>query len=229
MAGPQGKQAEFAVMLRSNATFGDLGAGIIEALARLCSTRTLAAGATLCQRGDPGDAMYGIRRGQVLVQLTSSEGRQITLATLVSGDLVGEIAVLDGGGRTADIVAAEATELFVLRRADLLADLEREPRVAIKLMEMVCRRLRATNEQLRQANTQKLDARLAGRLVALAADLGETIDITQEQLARYFGATRESINRQLQAWQGVGLVEVKRGRIVVKDEARLRAISRTSD
>jgi CRP/FNR family cyclic AMP-dependent transcriptional regulator len=221
------KRSEFSVMLRANTYFGALDTDEIEALARLCSTRPIKAGVTLFQQGDTGDAMYGVRRGSVTIEVGPADGQRIVIATLGAGDIFGEVALLDGRGRTADAVIAEASELFVLRRADVLAYIERAPRVAIKLIEIICLKLRSTLGQLEQTLTLKLDVRLAGRLLTLVEDFGETLIITQEQLARHVGVTRESVNRQLQAWQADGIVDLRRGRIVIKNEAKLRAAARS--
>lgn len=215
-------------MLRLNPIFGDLGPAIIDTLAGLCSIKTLKAGALLFQKGDPGDALFGVRRGQISIEFTTDDGRRVILAALGSGDVFGEIALLDGQGRTADAVAAEATELFVLRRPDVLAYIAREPSVGIKLLEIVCQRLRSVSGQIEQSLTLRLEARLAARLVLLADDFGEEITITQENLARHVNATRESVNRQLQTWQGLGYLEVRRGRVVLKELAAMKAISKTN-
>ncbi len=222
-----GRRTEFAIMLRANAYFGTLAPEELDTLAALCTTRSLAKGVTLFQKGDAGDAMYGIRRGQVIVEVGPADGQRLVIATLGAGDVFGEIALLDGRGRTADVVATEATEIFVLRRADMLAHIERAPHLAVKLIEIICLKLRATLTQFEQTLTARLDARLADRIVGLADDFGETLLITQEQLARHVGVTRESVNRQLQVWQGDGLIELGRGRILLKNERKLRLIARS--
>src|SRR5437879_1662646 len=122
------KQAEFAVILKMNPMFADLGADELARLSGLCHTQQLAAGEVLFQKGDPGDALFGVRRGQMRIETGASDGSRLTLNFMGSGDLFGEVAVLDGQSRTADAVAAEPTELFVLRREDFLSYLEREPR-----------------------------------------------------------------------------------------------------
>ena len=89
----------------------------------------------LFQKGDPGDALYGVRRGQIRIETGASDGSRLTLNFMGPGDLFGEVAVLDGQSRTADATAGEPSELFVLRREDFLAFLEREPKVAIKIID----------------------------------------------------------------------------------------------
>ncbi len=152
--------------------------------------------------------------------------RRLTLNFQGSGDLFGEIAVLDGQTRTADAVAGEATELFVLRRGDLLAFLEREPKIAIRLIELLCQRIRWISERMEESVLQPLPVRMARRLCALADDYGSEVHISQEQLGVYVGAARESINRQLQQWRKDGILDLQRGRILLKNMSRLTAVAR---
>ena len=125
-----GKQAEFAVILKMNPMFAELGTEELQRISNLCHTQQLAAGEMLFQKGDSGDALFGVRRGQIRIETSASDGSRLTLNFLGPGDLFGEVAVLDGQARTADATAAEPSELFVLRREDFLAHLEREPHVA---------------------------------------------------------------------------------------------------
>ena len=117
-------------------------------------------------------------------------------------------AVLDGQPRTADATAAEPSELFVLRREDFLAHLEREPRVAVKLIELLCQRIRWMSERMEESMLQPLPVRLARRLCALASDFGSEVHISQEQLGIFVGAARESVNRQLQQWRRDGILDL---------------------
>src|SRR5207248_10605488 len=131
------KQAEFAVILKMNALFSDLGADQLQRLSNLCHTQHLAAGEVLFQKGDPGDAFFGVRRGQIRIETGAPDGSRLTLNFMGPGDLFGEIAVLDGQSRTADATAGEPTELFVLRREDFLGHLEREPKGSIKIIRLL--------------------------------------------------------------------------------------------
>ncbi len=210
-----GKPLEFATLLGMNPLFSGLDAESIKAIARLCQTRRLPAGQTLFVKGDPGDSLYGVRRGQVRVETGLPTGERLTIEVFGPGDLFGEIAVLDGRPRTADAVAAEDAELFVLPRAEFLAHLEHEPRLAIRLIELLCGRLRSTNERTEDMLFLPLPARLARRLSTLAQDFGAELQITQDELAGLVGVTRESVNRQLREWRESGIVKLRRGRIWV--------------
>src|ERR1700722_18039788 len=112
------KQSEFAVILKMNPMFSDLGADELQRISGLCHTQQLPMGGVLFQKGDSGDALYGVRRGQVRIETGASDGSRLTLNFLGPGDVFGEVAVLDGETRTADATAGEPTELFVLRRED---------------------------------------------------------------------------------------------------------------
>src|SRR6202163_3624759 len=96
------KQAEFAVILKMNPMFADLGADELQRISSLCHTQNLNLGEMLFQKGDPGDALFGVRRGQVRIETGASDGTRLTLNFLGPGDLFGEVAVLDGQSRTAD-------------------------------------------------------------------------------------------------------------------------------
>jgi CRP/FNR family transcriptional regulator, cyclic AMP receptor protein len=150
----------------------------------------------------------------------------LTMNVLRAGDLFGEIAVLDGQPRTADAMASEPSELFVVRRNDFLKYLECEPRVAVKLIALLCQRIRWTSDRFEESILLPLQVRLARRLCVLATDFGSEVCISQEQLGIYVGAARESVNRQLQQWRRQGILELRRGRILLLNANRLRAEAR---
>ncbi|MGY3441875.1 MULTISPECIES: Crp/Fnr family transcriptional regulator [unclassified Bradyrhizobium] len=220
------KQAEFAVILKMNPMFADLGADELQRLSGLCHTQQLTTGEVLFQKGDPGDALFGVRRGQMRIETGASDGSRLTLNFMGSGDLFGEVAVLDGQDRTADATAGEPTELFVLRREDFLGFLEREPKVAVRLIELLCQRIRWQSERMEESVLQPLPVRLARRLCALAEDFGSEVHISQEQLGIFVGAARESVNRQLQTWRKDGIVDLQRGRIMLHNMTKLTAVAR---
>lgn len=220
------KQAEFAAILKMNPMFAELDAAELQRITSLCHTQQLAAGEVLFQKGDDGDALFGVRRGQIRIETGASDGARLTLNFLGPGDLFGEVAVLDGQRCMADATAGEPTELFVLRRKDFLAHLEREPRVAIKLIELLCQRIRWMSERMEESVSQPLPVRLARRLCALASDFGAEVHISQEQLGVFIGAARESVNRQLQQWRKDGILDLQRGRVLLLNMTKLAAVAR---
>lgn len=220
-------QAEFAVMLKVNPLFAEIGAEELQRIAALSETRQMAAGEVLFKKGDDGDALFGVRRGQIRIETAASDGSRLTLNYLGPGDLFGEVAVLDGHRRNADATAGEPSEVFVLRREDLLGHLEREPKLAVKLIGLLSQRIRWMSERMEESVLQPLSVRLARRLCALAADAGAEVHISQEQLGVFVGAARESVNRQLQTWRKDDILDVHRGRILLKNMGRLTAMARS--
>src|SRR3981081_1464450 len=120
---PMDNRADFAVILTVNPMFADLGTDELQRISSLCHTQQLGVGEMLFQKGDPGDALYGVRRGQIRIETGASDGSRLTLNFMGSGALCGEVPVLDGQSRPAGAAAGEPTELFVLRREDFLGHL----------------------------------------------------------------------------------------------------------
>jgi CRP/FNR family transcriptional regulator, cyclic AMP receptor protein len=190
------KQAEFAVILKMNPMFADLGADELQRISGLCHTQQLGVGELLFQKGDSGDALFGVRRGQIRIETGASDGSRLTLNFLGPGDLFGEVAVLDG------------------------------QRVAVKLIQLLCQRIRWMSERMEESVLQPLPVRLARRLCALASDFGSEVHISQEQLGVFVGAARESVNRQLQLWRKDGILDLQRGRILLRNMTKLTAVAR---
>jgi CRP-like cAMP-binding protein len=212
-----------AAALAINPFFSGLGGEAIQRIAELCVRRTLSDGETLFVKGDPGEALYGVRRGRILIRTSIASGKQLTLNVLGSGDIFGEIALLDGRPRTADAVASGPTELFMIRRADFHHLLQRQPDIALRLIELLCERIRWTSERVEEASLLALPLRLARRLLRLADDFGQEIHISQEELSVLVGAARESVNRQLQQWRRDGIIDLGRSRIEIRSMDRLKA------
>jgi CRP/FNR family cyclic AMP-dependent transcriptional regulator len=215
------ESSPFAKILSVNPLFAGLGDEAIRSIASLCVTRRLEVNEVLFQKGDAGDALYAVRRGKIRIATGTDAGRRLTLNILGSGDVFGEIALLDGQSRTADASAIEPTELFMVQRRAFLSFLERTPRVAIRLIELLCERGRWMTGQMEERALLPLEARLARRLLMLANDYGSDLRISQDELALFVGGARESINRQLQSWKRSGLISLGRSRICLLDVDRL--------
>jgi CRP-like cAMP-binding protein len=214
-----------ASLLKANPFFAVLEPEALDAIAALCVPRTLNMEETLFVKGDEGDALYAVRRGRIRIATGTQTGRRLTLNLLGPGDVFGEVALLDGRARTADAIASEPTELLMVYRRDFLALLERQQKVAIRIIELLCERIRWMSTRMEESALMPLPARLAQRLLALSEDYGAELDVSQEELAEYVGAGRESVNRQLQTWRRQGSVELGRNRIRVLQSAQLRQVA----
>lgn len=212
-------------MFVSHSLFRDLDSEVITEIAALGSLRKLDTNQLLFSKGDDGDALYGVVRGRIRISNYAPDGREMVINVIEPGELFGEIALLDGGPRTADATAMDATELLQVLRADFVTFLESRPAVASHFIKLVCERLRATTEMLEDSAFLNLSARLAKRLVRLAESSREQthkdgpleLKISQSDLGQLMGVSRESINKSLQGWRRDNLIELSRGKITILD------------
>ena len=114
--------------------FEGLGGDDIDHLVSTSKILGLAPKTRLFSKGDPGDRLYIVTKGLVRISMASADGREVTLNLIGTGQMFGEIAVLDGGERTADATAVEETELVILERRDLLTFLESKPLSSIRML-----------------------------------------------------------------------------------------------
>lgn len=165
---------------------------------------------------EPGDSLYLVERGRLRVFRTTPDGREVSLAHLSAGDIIGEMALLDGLERSASVQALEPSRLWRLDRQAFTRVLQEDPRLAVELLELLARRLREANRHLEEAaggpvvvRLARLLQRMSGGSPAPAAVV--SLRLTQQELANLAGTTRESVNRGLQRLQRQGIV-VRRGR-----------------
>lgn len=195
-----------------------------------CSTRRLVSrGATIFAKGDPGSSMFAICEGTVKIGVASVDGHDAIFNLLRKGDIFGEIAILDGNARSADAVATADCELLVIERRDFLPTLRREPELAMKFIEILCRQLRRMSLQAETLMVRSLPNRLAMTLLQLAdSGLGERnpkVTVTQSDVANIIGMSRESTNKQLRIWAANNWVCLKRGGIVIMCVEALTSIA----
>jgi CRP/FNR family cyclic AMP-dependent transcriptional regulator len=216
-------QIDRRAILAKSEILRHLDAEQIGFLAARCTVRRCAAGETVFERGAPGTALLGVISGRVKVSVLSPDGRELILNIIKPGEVFGEIALLDGGERTANAAALADSELLVLHRRDFLPLLERHPALGLQLIELLCRRLRATSQQVEEMLFLDLSARLARTLLQLAETDGTTVPrgrrlnmrLSQSDLGMLIGASRERISRQLAAWQRDGLVSHEAGLVTI--------------
>ncbi|PZR76776.1 MAG: hypothetical protein DLM52_05540 [Chthoniobacterales bacterium] len=135
--------------LRSVPLFAALDDAAVEELCGLLRLEELEQGTQLFHVGDAGDAMYFIEGGGVRICVTDADGREVTLAELGAGDFFGEMAMLDGHGRSADAVVTEDARLAVLTRENFLSFVSSDARVVLEMLAAITHRLRRTDELLR--------------------------------------------------------------------------------
>ena len=226
-----------ATLLRGSYLFNGLDAEVLGRVAQLAVPRQLEAGEPLFWQGDEGDALYGVISGLVRIWLTGPDGKELTLSLMEPGDFFGEIALLDGLSRSANASALSASRLIAIQRRDFLGLVEREPRLARHLIELLCERLRLVTDRISDAVFLDLHKRLAKTIDALATAHGQqspegiVIDakLSQSALAQLLGVTREAVNKQLKTFAKAGLITTRNGKMVVLDAVRLREHSHAEE
>ena len=185
-------------------------------------------GATLFERGDVGGTMYIVQGGRIEISIITELGRKIVLNQIPPGHCFGEIGMVDTFARTASAVALENSALLPVSRLTFLEAVRKCPQLSINLMEILCERLRWVSDSVEEYALHALDLRLARRLLVLHQNFGDEeqgVRITQNELADFAGATRESTNKILMQWKVDGLVDVRRGKIVLIELKKLDHIA----
>lgn len=186
--------------------------------------RRYRAGEVMFRKGDPGQSLMLIASGRLKISVSGADGKEAVLAVLGVGEILGEMAILDNKPRSADATALEPCEVLMLHQRDFVPFLERNPTVAIRLLAMVSDRLRRTSELLEERVLHHLPARLARALLELCRSSnahcppGTRIDLSvrQKTFASLLGTSRETLNKQLNAWQAAGLIRLDRGAVVIE-------------
>src|SRR6266480_4575194 len=161
-------------------------------------------------KGDPGDCLYGVLSGRVRIYSTSPEGSEIILNVMESGELFGEIAILDGRPRTASAGAMECADLLRIHRDHFVPYLKANPDLILGMLSLICDRLRWTSSTIEDTAFLPFPARIAKWLLFLAEHHRRpeqrdiTVPISQHDLGNMVGASRETVNKQLALWRSAG-------------------------
>lgn len=216
-------------VLQRNYLFRGLPDASLERIAALAARRSYPKGAVIFAQGDEGDALFGVAAGRVRISASGAGGQEVFLNIMEPGDTFGEIAVMDGLPRTANATALDHTTVIFVKRPDFLQLLEREPRLAIHLLKLLCERLRWTSELVEESAFLTGPARLAKRLMILASLHGRApavgcleLGISQAELARFLGISRQIVNQHLSEWRRNGWVDLGRSKIVIRNAEALR-------
>ena len=192
-------------------------------------------------QGEPGTSVFVVASGLVKVVFTAEQGDEMVLARLGRGEAFGEVAVLDGGPRSASVIAVEPTVALTLARAALLDLMRAHPAVLDGLLIALGGMVRRLTEQTGDLAFLGLTPRLAKVLVRLAEPqaAAETrgpaetrgrpdpagLTLTQSELAGMVGASRQAVNRALQSLVLLGVIDIEGRRIVPRDLAALRRLA----
>ncbi len=227
-------------LLGSIPLFAGLSSEQLAEIAALAQTRSYAAREVVVTQGEPARALFAIVRGRLKVASCGPDGRDTVLGIMAEGEVFGEVALLDGGMRSATCTTIEPCELLVIERAQFMALLEQSPRIAVGLLHVLAGRLRRLSQRSEDAAFLDVPSRLARSLLDLATRFGEPrrlpasgitigLKLSQQELGDLVGATRESVNKHLSDWARRGYVEVEAGRMIIADIDSVRRIAKVAD
>jgi CRP/FNR family cyclic AMP-dependent transcriptional regulator len=212
--------------------FGKLSASEIDALISYSRVERYPAGREIFAKGLRGQSLMAVLRGSVKISSLSESGREIVFTIFNAGEIFGEIAILDGDERSADATALTDCELLVLNRRDILPVLENRADLCMILLKVLCRKLRLTTEQVEDVIFRHLESRVAKALVQFAECVGLhavgspsiELHVSQRELGNMAAGSRESVNKQLQAWHRQGLIDLGKSSIMIRDVEAIKRL-----
>ena len=203
--------------------FSKLGEASALALARECRFKHFEKGEILFFQSDPSESAYIVRTGNISIILNSPDGREMVINEMHSGDLFGELGILTKKTRSTSAIARTKSELMIIPRQAFLNVIEKEPQLAMRILEMTAQRLQMSGKREGALAFMDAQARLARLLLELEEkeqDKGY-VTISQEELAHHTGLIRQTVAKALGKWRRVGWLITGRGRILILNRKAL--------
>ena len=201
-------------LLQSVPIFSDLSPSDLNKIAERMIQRSYTKGQMILLEDDLGQTFFVLGGGSVKITRLSDDGREVILAMLGESDFFGEMSLLDGAGRSANVVALEASEVLTLARNDFLEILQEYPKISISLLEELTQRIRKSDQQIESLSLSDVEQRIGITLIRLAEELGTikhgTVKINdlpyQQDIANMAGTSRETVSRTFKLMEEKGLV-----------------------
>jgi CRP/FNR family transcriptional regulator, cyclic AMP receptor protein len=205
--------------------FSELDNDTLEKISKLGIRKSFKRDSVVLFEHETGSALFVIIEGKVKVSRVSDDGKEVILTILGDSDFFGEMAILDGLSRSANVTAMEDSELFIIQRSEFLELLQVHPEVSIALLQELTQRLRSADMKIKSLSLKDAEGKVATVILQLADDVGKikqgTVEIEklpfQHDLANMAGTSRETISRTLHTFAKKGLVEL--------DGAKLRIMN----
>ena len=201
-------------LLQSVPIFSELTPSDLNKIAERMVRRSYTKGQMILLEDDLGQTFFVIGKGSVKITRLSDDGREVILAMLGESDFFGEMSLLDGDGRSANVVALEASEVLTLARNDFLDILQEYPKISISLLEELTQRIRKSDQQIESLSLSDVEQRIGITLIRLAEELGTikqgSVRIKnlpyQQDIANMAGTSRETVSRTFKLLEEKGLV-----------------------
>ena len=217
--------SDVEVLARSE-LFADVPEDRLAELVPSASRRTLVRNDVLFAEGDPPDQLYVVLTGRIAIATRSSDGRESMLALMETGELFGDLGLLDGLPRSAEARALEPSSVLAIPYPPVRKLFEDDPSLLWSVVRLLSGRLRAVDKALADSVFLDVTGRTAKRLLDLAGERNEfVLPVTQEELAGMVGASRERVNKAIAQFIRLGWIEQqdRRYRILLRDRLEMRA------
>jgi CRP-like cAMP-binding protein len=222
-------EADVDKVLARAGLFQDVEPEAAEALAAQFEYVEVPRGQVIFHEGESGDSLYIVLAGKVKLGRKSADGRENLVALMGPSDQFGELSMFDPGPRTTTAVAVTDSRLARMPKPALRRWITDRPEIAEKLLRVLARRLRRTNNMLADLIFTDVPGRVAKQLLQLASQFGSvegghlrvTHDLTQEELAQLVGASRETVNKALADFASRGWLRLEGKGVVILDRDRL--------
>lgn len=200
-----------------------------EALAQTLKSVAFGRGEVIFSEGEPGDRLYILTAGKVKLGRTSVDGRENLLQIMGPSDMFGELSTFDPGPRTSTATTVTAVSAVTMDRPALRQWISTRPEIAEQLLRVLARRLRRTNNMVAGLIFTDVPGRVARALLHLAQHFGSqqggllrlTHDLTQQEIAQYVGASRETVNKALADFTHRGWLRLEDKSVLILDPQRL--------
>ena len=210
--------------------FSELDDNTLDQISKLGIRKNFTKDSVVLFEHETGSALFVIVNGKVKVSRVSDDGKEVILTILGESDFFGEMAILDGLARSANVTAMEDSELFIIQRSEFLELLQSHPEIAIALLQELTQRLRAADMKIKSLSLKDAEGKVATVILQLADDIGKikhgTVEIEklpfQHDLANMAGTSRETISRTLHSFAKKGMVELDGSKLKILDYEKFK-------
>lgn len=212
-------------LLKSVSLFYDLSEKELGYISSKMITKSFEAGSLIFMENDEGKRCFFVAEGLVKITRLNKDGKEVILAMLNKGEFFGEMALLDGESRSANVIALEKTEVLTINRADFLSVLHEYPTIAIQLLKETAQRLRKSDMQIASLSLSDAEKRIAICILRFADELGiiknGEVKITkipiQQDIANMSGTSRETVSRALNLLEKEKFIKRSGRELIIKN------------
>ncbi|GJL77156.1 MAG: Crp/Fnr family transcriptional regulator [Nitrospinaceae bacterium] len=210
--------------------FSSLSQAHLEELSEIAHEKTYRKNQVIFDQGDPGNSLIIILDGLIKISLVDSNNHEFIIKTFGENDFFGEMALLDGGPRSATATAVEDTRALIIFRDNFIGLIQKTPSVALGMLTELSNRLRNTTENISNLTFFDAYGKVARCLLDLAEKIGKNegdgmsmeLTLSRQELANMAGLSRETFARILKEFQVRGCLKVQGKKMTIVDEKVMR-------